>query len=382
MRRLLEKISILGLSLMLVSTFAVTPALPAMIAEFAGQGISGSQVEGLITVTSLAIMASLLLNPLLSRYLPETQMISLGLVLLAAGGSLPLLTQVFWQIFLGRLVLGFGLGLINARAITIINRHYQGQERLQVLGLRSSAEVLGAAGLTALVGLLLPYGWSSSFAIYLMALLILGLYLAFVPKEQTQVELAETKERLGAAAFRQALGLSALVGFVIQVNTLLTIKLPLLVTQGQLGTAGQASLVLSAMMMMGILSGICFSPLINWLGRRLLPVALLFFSTCILLISWSKGLLLLALGAILSGFFYSTVLTIVFSRASAKTPAHLLNQKMTLVLVGCNLGGATASVFPDLLGRLLPSTGAVLLCYASFGFLLGLMLLRFDSKNL
>ncbi len=63
MKHLLEKISILALSTMLVSTFAVSPAIPQMIVHFAGQGISQGQVEFLMTITSFAIMISLLANP-------------------------------------------------------------------------------------------------------------------------------------------------------------------------------------------------------------------------------------------------------------------------------------------------------------------------------
>ena len=42
---MIEKISILSLSLMLVSTFAISPALPQMITYFGRQGYTTSQVE-------------------------------------------------------------------------------------------------------------------------------------------------------------------------------------------------------------------------------------------------------------------------------------------------------------------------------------------------
>lgn len=376
MKAFFEKLSILSLSFMLVSTFAVSPALPAMVDFFANQGISGTQVELLITVTSLAIMGSLLVNPLISRFLPERAMISLGLVLLTVGGVLPLVTSSYWLIFLGRLVLGFGLGLINAKAITIISSHYEGQERLKLLGWRGSAEVLGSASLTAVVGLLLPHGWSAAFGIYFLALVILGLYLAFVPKGKADAGQVDgpVKAKLPASQWRQAIFLSLIAGFVIHVNSLLTLKVPTMVEQAQLGSAQDASLILSVMMLMGILAGLLFRWLITRLVNRLLPLSVMIFSASIALAALGQNLLTLSFGAILSGFFYSIVLTVVFNKTSEDTAPALLHKKMTLVLVGCNIGGASSSLLPALLEEFLPVEGGVLMTYAALGLVFGIFL--------
>lgn len=383
MKRLIEKMSILSLSVMLVSTFAVSPALPAMISFFEPLGISGAQVEFLITVTSLAIMVSLLVNPYLERYLPEPVMISLGLMLIAFGGSLPLLTQSYAMIFLGRLILGTGLGFINARAINIISTHYEGQERLQVLGFRGAAEVLGSASLTALVGLLLPLGWTASFAIYLVAFLILGLYLAFVPKTQLGQRHQDSNAdvRLPKSQWQQAIFLGFIGAFVIHINTMLTLKIPLLIEGLGLGTAAQSSSIISAMMLMGILAGLSFSFLVQRLGRQLLGLSVLLFAGLVLLVSLGNSLLVLGTGAILSGFCYSTVLTIVFNQASEHVSARLLNKKMTIVLVGCNLGGASSSILPAFLEQIFPNTQTIVLIYAVLCLLVGVYLLARPLKH-
>lgn len=374
MKQVLEKISILSLSTLLVSTFAVSPALPAMIADLAGQGYTADQVAFLITVTSLAIMTGLLANKLWTRYLSESQIIALGLVLVATGGSLPFFLPLYWPMFAGRLVLGLGLGMINARAINLVSQRYQGQERLQMMGWRGSAEVLGSASLTALVGLLLPLGWSVSFAIYLIALVVLALYWFFVPKADEPKREQEKGQALPKAYIKRGLGLALVAGLVININTALTLQIPIRVTEGQLGTATQASWVLSAMMLMGILAGLAFRGLVTRLGHWLLPAAVLAFSSLVFLASSAQNLTTLALGAVLSGFCYSIVLTLVFNQASADTPKPLLNQMMTLVLMGCNLGGASSSLVPSLLNQLLPDFDAFAI-YAGVGLLIGLLLM-------
>ncbi len=75
-------------------------------------------------------------------------MIVSGLLIFSLCGLLPLLNQSYWLMFVSRLVFGMGIGLLNAKAISIVSERYKGQERVRLLGLRGSAEVVGTAFLT------------------------------------------------------------------------------------------------------------------------------------------------------------------------------------------------------------------------------------------
>lgn len=365
MKRILEKMSLLALSTMLVSTFAVSPAIPQMMEYFAKEGIAASQVENLITVTSLAIMVSLLMNGLIIRFLSERLIIILGLLLMAVGGALPAILSAFPLIFLARILLGLGIGLINARAINIIGQFFTGKERVQMMGLRGSAEVLGSAGLTLLVGWLTQFGWQPAFMVYLFALVILLLFLLFVPREEfvahseRKVEENIPKVKLDKAMWKMGLYLAFLAFFVINVNTFLTIRIPQLVLEKGIGTAQQASLILSSMQVMGILAGTLFSFLVGRLKGWLLAVSYVVFGVAVVGIAFASNLWVLGLGGMVSGFFYSIILTIVFSQVTERTPKALLNTVMTIVLMGCNIGGASSALLPTYLEKLNPTaTGA------------------------
>ncbi len=365
MKRILEKMSLLALSTMLVSTFAVSPAIPQMMEHFAKEGIAASQVENLITVTSLAIMVSLLMNGLIIRFLSERLIIILGLLLMAVGGALPAVLSAFPLIFLARILLGLGIGLINARAINIIGQFFTGKERVQMMGLRGSAEVLGSAGLTLLVGWLTQFGWQPAFMVYLFALVILLLFLLFVPREEfvahseRKVEENLPKVKLDKAMWKMGLYLAFLAFFVINVNTFLTIRIPQIVLEKGIGTAQQASLILSSMQVMGILAGTLFSFLVGRLKGWLLAVSYVVFGVAVVGIAFASNLWVLGLGGMVSGFFYSIILTIVFSQVTERTPKALLNTVMTIVLMGCNIGGASSALLPTYLEKLNPTaTGA------------------------
>ncbi len=85
--------------------------------------------------------------------------------------------------------------MINAKAISIISERYSGNDKTRMLGYRGSAEVVGSAILTFIVGQLLPLGWPAIFAVYGGGYLILLLYILFVPypKGKKQASLKEKK---------------------------------------------------------------------------------------------------------------------------------------------------------------------------------------------
>ena len=64
----------------------------------------------------------------------------------------------FKLIFIGRIVLGAGLGLFNSLAVTLINRIYTGDVEASLLGIRNSMEGIGQSILTFVAGILLNIG--------------------------------------------------------------------------------------------------------------------------------------------------------------------------------------------------------------------------------
>ncbi|MDK7312315.1 MFS transporter, partial [Streptococcus oralis] len=91
----------------------------------------------------IGIMSLLRFNSILERFLSERQMIILGLLLFSICGLIPFFNQAYGLVFASRFFFGLGLGMMNPRAIAIISERFQGRERVQMLGDRGSAEVVG-----------------------------------------------------------------------------------------------------------------------------------------------------------------------------------------------------------------------------------------------
>lgn len=350
MKQYLERASILALSLVLITSFSISSALPAMFDYY--QGYPKEQIELLVSLPSFGIMIMLVLNGFLERLFPERLQISLGLLILSIGGTAPFWYQDYNFVFAMRILFGLGVGMINAKAISIISERYHGKTRIQMLGLRGSAEVVGASILTLVVGQLLSLGWTVTFLAYSAGFLVLFLYLLFVPygeeKKETKKKEAETTRLTGQMkGLIFLLAVEAAVG--VCTNTAITIRIPSLMVERGLGDAQLSSLVLSIMQLIGILAGVSFSFFISLFKERLLLWSGITFGLGQIVIALSPSLGVMVVGSVVAGFSYSVALTTVFQLLSERIPAKLLNQATSFAVLGCSFGAFTT---PFILGAI------------------------------
>ena len=342
MKQFLEKVSILSLSLVLITSFSISSALPAMFDYY--QGYSTGQVELLVSLPSFGIMVMLLLNGVLERIFPERLQLTLGLLILSISGIAPFWYQGYYFVFATRLLFGLGVGMLNAKAISIISERYHGKTRIQMLGFRGSAEVVGASILTLAVGQLLAFGWTATFLAYAAGLVVLVLFLLFVPYGNAEVHESkhQTEEavRLTASMKKLIFFLAIAAAVIVCTNTAITFRIPSLMIEAGFGDAQLSSLVLSAMQLIGILAGISFSFLISTFKERLLLVAGITFGIGQIIIALSPSLWVVVAGSILGGFAYSIALTTVFQLISERIPAKLLNKATSYAVLGCSSGAS------------------------------------------
>ena len=371
MTKILEKMSLLGLSLLLISAFSISTALPPML-DYYSPTYNASQVELLVSVPSFSVVAMLLLNPFVDKWLNDRQLIMTGLILLSSAGIFPFFVQWYPLVLLSRLVFGMGIGFINAKAISIISQRYQGKERIQMLGIRGSVELIGGASCSLLVGQLLKIHWTLAFLIYGFGFIILAMYLLFVPpmEQIEKKEIQKSKQGLNKKDFAMILGMALLSGVVICINSSISLRVPLFQVDGKTIVGGESALVLSLEQGIGIAAGLSFASLLAHIKNRLLPMALLCLSICLFGIALANNLLTLILSSVGVGFFYSIILTFIFHRLSECIARNLLNKATAYVLLGCNLGSAVSPYVLKLLALVSSSFSWIFLAYAIVSFLL------------
>lgn len=363
--------SLLGLSLLLISAFSISTALPPML-DYYSPTFSAAQVELLVSVPSFSVVAMLLLNSFIDKWLSDRQLIVTGLLLLSSAGIFPFFVQAYPLVLLSRIAFGMGIGLINAKAIAIISQRYQGKERVQMLGIRGSMELIGGASCSLLVGQLLKIHWTFAFLIYGFGFVILIMYLLFVPSME-QVEkkqITKRKQVLNKKDLGMILGMALLAGFVICINSSISLRVPLFQVAGKTIESGQSALVLSLEQGIGIVAGLSFASLIGHFKNRLLLIVMFLLAVCLFGMSVASNLPILILSSVGVGFFYSIILTIIFNRLSESIARNLLNKATAYVLLGCNLGSALSPYVLKLLALISPSFSWIFLAYATVSFLL------------
>ena len=389
MKEQMKKIALLSLSLILTSAYSVSIVLPSLLQHFSEY--TTAQVEMLISAPSFAITVMIVLNAWLSRYMKDRSMIVGGLLLLSVSGMVPVFVQEYPVMFASRIFLGIGIGLINAKAISIFSEYYEGREKAALLGYRGSAEVLGSAVMTLVAGKLVLIRWNLAFWVYALGFVIVLLYLVWVPgsmepgqsagaeKESLEAEADGKRECWKKEVLPIAYALFA--GFVICIYCSNSLRVPMLILEKKLGTESEASIILTLMMLMGIAAGVYFGKLTMWWKEKLPGVGCLMLGAGMLLTAYAGNLPLIGVGISIVGFFYTVLVTYSFHQISERIPQSSINTATSIVLVGCNLGAACSPFVLKWMGRFSESVSVPFVGYAGMMGVLGIVLIVVTGRK-
>ncbi|MFC2696626.1 MAG: MFS transporter [Bifidobacterium dentium] len=349
----LMKFSLLSISLLLTSSNAISGVMPALIKQFPDQ--PRANVELLSTVPSFSMIIMIIASGFIARKIGDKATVTAGLVIAAIFGIIPFLfTGNFWVIMGSRIGLGVGFGLINSLAVSMIAKFFSGDEKATLMGFRSAFESLGQSLMTLAAGFLVLLSWNSSFLVYLLAVPILILFVAFVPKEPDAPADAAMDSADSDAAKQSVNGPILLITvFLIAAVTMyvgLTTRLSSVIADSGFGTIQQASTLLSVMTIGGMLMGFAFGFINKALQAQTLTVGLAALAAGSLVIYFAPNFVVLCAGAMIAGISYPTMISYTFNQISEVCPKGSDTLCTSVVLVGCNLGAFTAPYTLKLVG--------------------------------
>ena len=394
--RRLEIIGILSLSLMLTSTFAVSSCVPEMMKTF--HDYDRSSVELLISSSTFSVILMIALTPILSRYLSERFMVVTGLLIYGICGSAPFFLTSYPLILASRIVMGIGVGMVNAKAVSMIGERFEGNLRSKLLGIRCSMETIGQTVLMLAVGQLLYLGWNYAFIIYTAAFVILGIYLAFVPDKantlsNTSSQMSDTDEqhlntigkedetkskRSRRVNICLADGIVILSNFslgftLVSAASINNLRITTYVVESGFGQASDGANVLSMSVFAGFFGGLIFGRLMAKLGNRILPLVLLGVSAGMTAIGFADTLIVVAIGTCICNFCITLGTSYMFNRLSENLSTEVLGIGNSIVLVGCNLGACTISFVLQAISLISPKLTVGFFFYAVLYLILSII---------
>ena len=383
MTKKVSKIAVLSPSLVLTSAYAITGVLPQLKA---GLGLSQGQTEYLVTIPSIVVLAMVLISPWLQRWLRLTnkQMIMAGLVIIGLAGMTPLAFHQYRQLVWARIFLGLGIGLYNAQAISIIADWYQGKTLSFMLGWHAAFEELGQALSVSLASLLmLAGGWQMSFAAYALAWLVLFLFVMKVPNrtpkpaepDQTRARASQGKLHPRVYAL-MAMAFLILIAYVAMENRFASLAVYL---KGP-DYRGSGKF-LSFMLLGSTIGGLTYGQLHDWLGERIVYLALGLLALANLLFYFGASRFsLIALAVMMQGFPLQLISPWMFNQLGKVVSPQKRSIANSIVLVGFNLGAFISPSVSMMFNRLNGGKAAGLGLAAPFltyGIMLLLMMIAF-----
>jgi MFS family permease len=370
---ILAKSAVLSISLILTSSIAISSALPQLRESL---GISTTQSEMLSTVPNVAMAVFVLLSSWFAQKFGTKNVIMTGLLLVGFSGVIPVFVSSYPVILVSRLIMGVGLGLYNALAVSIINGLYTGKTRANLLGLRGSAENVGQSVFMALAGLLLTFGWNWSFVIYFAAFPVALFFWFAVPDvkfafdEDSKAERAE-QDKQGFFALIKATNplvyVLAIFAVLLVLNSIaIQVRFPS-IEAGLQGERFNSGLLLSMMPLVGILAGVVFGKLYQWTGKGALYLGLLAYVLANFLIGFSGGnFLMVVIGMLVSGIPCAWCFPYIFNGMGDITSPSTIAFATSMIFIGTNTGTFIAPLAMKLIQSVL-NTDSLVAPFPVFG---------------
>jgi len=254
------------------------PIVPAIQSNL---GVSESNA-GLIITThgALIVLVSPIAGWLVDRVGPRRPFI-FGLILYGIGGGAGLVIEEFGPLLASRAVLGVGVAFIYTGITVLIYDLYQGQRMNRALGLRSSANSIGAVIWPLVGGTLGTLSWQAPFGVYLIAL-PLGMVAILTVPETGQRDSVSQSESAGPggvmSVFRSRPGLLSVYLLYFGANALLyniIVFYPQLLSTLGITSSFSISLYLAANGLAGGISAAVSDRLLERTSRHRLVVAAL-----------------------------------------------------------------------------------------------------------
>lgn len=340
------KFSLLSISLILTATTSISSTIPLMQETFKDCPLA--LVEMVTMVPSLTCLVFVLLSGTISEKIGSKQTVILGLFISAVCGSIPMYVNYFSIILLSRMGLGIGLGLFNSLAISLISDFFTGDERTKLIGFQSAFQGLGGAMLTYFAGQLLNINWHMSFSIYLVAVPILILFTLFVPQPKEKKDTKVKHQKVNIRIWKYVM----LLFIAMIVYNAIYLKLPTLLIEKGMGTAVDASLLLSVAQIGGMVAGFIFGYLYKRVKQNIVIYALVLMSISFLLSAFTNTLAIIGLCTLLTGISFSLFVPYIFNRVAEISSSAAQTTATSLLIVGAQLAALISPYCLQMLGKI------------------------------
>ena len=333
-----RKEGILSVSLILAVNAIISGALIFIKDDL---GISLASAEFLVSLPSITTIIAILLSEPISQKIGIKKCVSLGLFLVGTSAFLPIFIRTYPSVFISRLILGFGVGLYNGHAASLINIFYKGDEAASLHGIRNSFEHIGLMLLLFIAGLIIKISWHYVFLTYTFAFLILIIFNLTVEDVVHPKTLAEEKFKITL----QTIFFMVFAGVILMDTTAVTVRFSTIAT-ANLGANANINMLTMIFPIFGMTTGFFFGKINRRLrSKTILLGLLLYIFKDLTLAIFGQNLYIYMICIALTAISQSLCFPYIFAEVARVTRSSSSRIVNNLIFVGSNIGGFLASSF-------------------------------------
>ena len=333
-----RKEGILSVSLILAVNAIISGALIFIKDDL---GISLASAEFLVSLPSITTIIAILLSEPISQKIGIKKCVSLGLFLVGTSAFLPIFIRTYPSVFISRLILGFGVGLYNGHAASLINIFYKGDEAASLHGIRNSFEHIGLMLLLFIAGLIIKISWHYVFLTYTFAFFILIIFNLTVEDVVHPKTLAEEKFKITL----QTIFFMVFAGVILMDTTAVTVRFSTIAT-ANLGANANINMLTMIFPIFGMTTGFFFGKINRRLrSKTILLGLLLYIFKNLTLAIFGQNLYIYMICIALTAISQSLCFPYIFAEVARVTRSSSSRIVNNLIFVGSNIGGFLASSF-------------------------------------
>lgn len=184
-------LTLLGASTLTVMSGAIiAPALPGLLAHFAGAEGAEILVRLVLTIPALSIALFAFPAGMLVDRIGRKPVLLAGILGYAIAGGAGALLDDLTLLLISRVVLGIAVAAVMTASSTFIGDLYTGDMRFKVMGWQASFMSFGGVVFLSAGGVLAKLDWRMPFAVYLLAFLLLPTAILLLKEPARQAHVA------------------------------------------------------------------------------------------------------------------------------------------------------------------------------------------------
>lgn len=276
--------------------YCVSPILGQISEHY--PDVSVSLVQMLITAPALLSIIVSVTSGFLVVKISKKRLLLFGSLIAGIMGFLPLLADSFWLLFVSRTIYGVGLGIATTMNVAVVAEFFEGDERVQVMGIQAASVGAGMVVVTMLGGMLGKTDFTNSYFINIIGFIAFVLIAVCLPETGTAKETESEKIRLNKKVL--TIDVFGVLEFLFLIT--FTTNIAMHISGALAGSSTVSGTLTGIFSGTQIAVGLVLGVIAKRTGKLTLPVAMFCFVVgAVLLIAFPDSFPALAAGAVFCG---------------------------------------------------------------------------------